>query len=330
MVSSRKKSAAKSKSARPAVSRKPAKKAAPVRAKSPVKKPAPAQPVALAKKPVKAVAAPKASAKAAPAAKVARTAPPKPLAAKAAAAKAVVAKVVVAKVAPVKAAQGKHVPIVRAVAKGDIKPAHKPMKGAAAKAGIGKNRTGPSPRKGSASETVRPLGMLPPEAVARAAHQRTVQRPPLKPAPASVPVRHIAEPTRSEGAHRLTEKELKTFEDLLLRERRRILKEMGHLETTVLKVNQRDSSGDLSGYSFHMADAGTDAMEREKAFLFASVEGRVLLEIDDALRRLYRGEYGNCETCGNLIARARLEVMPQARLCISCKEKEEREQRGAV
>ena len=330
MVSSRKKSAAKSKSARPAVSRKPAKKAAPVRAKSPVKKPAPAQPVALAKKPVKAVAAPRASAKAAPAAKVARTAPPKPLAAKAAAAKAVVAKVVVAKVAPVKAAQGKHVPIVRAVAKGDIKPAHKPMKGAAAKAGIGKNRTGPSPRKGSASETVRPLGMLPPEAVARAAHQRTVQRPPLKPAPASVPVRHIAEPTRSEGAHRLTEKELKTFEDLLLRERRRILKEMGHLETTVLKVNQRDSSGDLSGYSFHMADAGTDAMEREKAFLFASVEGRVLLEIDDALRRLYRGEYGNCETCGNLIARARLEVMPQARLCISCKEKEEREQRGAV
>jgi len=79
-----------------------------------------------------------------------------------------------------------------------------------------------------------------------------------------------------------------------------------------------------------MADAGTDAMEREKAFLFASAEGRVLLEIDDALRRLYRGDYGGCETCGNPIARARLEVMPQARLCISCKEKEERSQRGAM
>ena len=128
----------------------------------------------------------------------------------------------------------------------------------------------------------------------------------------------------------MSESDLKEFEQRLLEERRKLMKEMGHLETTVLKVNQRDSSGDLSGYSFHMADAGTDAMEREKAFLFASAEGRVLLEIDDALRRLYRGDYGGCETCGNAIARARLEVMPQARLCISCKEKEERSQRGAM
>jgi RNA polymerase-binding protein DksA len=102
---------------------------------------------------------------------------------------------------------------------------------------------------------------------------------------------------------------------------------MGHLENTVLKVNPRDSAGDLSGYSFHMADAGTDAYEREKAFQFASTEGRLLLDLDEALRRLYRGEYGNCESCGNAIAKARLEAMPTARLCRDCKEKEERENR---
>ena len=102
----------------------------------------------------------------------------------------------------------------------------------------------------------------------------------------------------AEGAQRVTEKDLKEFEHRLLEERQKILKEMGHLENTVLKVNQRDSAGDLSGYSFHMADVGTDAMEREKAFLFASAEGRTLLEINEALRRLYRGEYGICESCG--------------------------------
>ena len=118
---------------------------------------------------------------------------------------------------------------------------------------------------------------------------------------------------------------MKEFEDRLLAERGRILKEMGHLENTVLKVNPRDSAGDLSGYSFHMADAGTDAMEREKAFLFASSEGRSLMEINAALRRLYNGEYGVCESCGQPIARARLEAMPHARLCVSCKEKEERQ-----
>ena len=46
------------------------------------------------------------------------------------------------------------------------------------------------------------------------------------------------------------------------------------------------ADGDLSAYSFHMADQGTDAMEREKAFLFASQEGRFLWHIDEALRRL--------------------------------------------
>jgi RNA polymerase-binding protein DksA len=127
----------------------------------------------------------------------------------------------------------------------------------------------------------------------------------------------------------MKKEQLKTIEQRLLAERAEILKELGYFDDNRTSTTH-SASGDLSAYSFHMADQGTDAMEREKAFLFASAEGRVLLQIDDALRRLYRGEYGVCESCGNPIARARLEVMPQARLCISCKEKEERSQRGAV
>jgi len=103
-----------------------------------------------------------------------------------------------------------------------------------------------------------------------------------------------------------------------------LLKELGYLEQNVLKQNQRDSSGDLSGYSFHMADLGTDAMEREKAFLFASAEGRAIYDVDEALRRLYSGNYGTCESCGQPIARERLEVVPHARLCVRCKEREEK------
>jgi len=171
---------------------------------------------------------------------------------------------------------------------------------------------------------VRPIGALPPEAVARATHRTTpVAVPPERRAPR--PVRETAIPS-GEG---VSEKDFKDFENRLLEERQKILKEMGHLENTVLKINQRDSAGDLSGYSFHMADVGTDAMEREKAFLFASSEGRLLMEINEALRRVYRGEYGHCETCGKPISRARLEAMPYARLCLSCKEIEERTARGS-
>jgi DnaK suppressor protein len=171
---------------------------------------------------------------------------------------------------------------------------------------------------------VKPLGVLPPESRAKG-HTGPVphvNRPltTTKPAP---------RPTTLQGAQGVTDKDSKEFELRLLAERRKILAEMGHLENNVLKVNPRDSAGDLSGYSFHMADAGTDAMEREKAFLFASAEGRLLMDIDAALRRLYNGEYGTCEVCEKPIARARLEAMPYAKLCVSCKEKEEKAGRAA-
>lgn len=173
---------------------------------------------------------------------------------------------------------------------------------------------------------VRPLGVLPPESRAR------TKRSGFDGPRVAFPGRQ--EPSTqnmndTQGAERLSDKDLKVFEERLLAERQKILRDMGHLETTVLKVNQRDSAGDLSGYSFHMADAGTDAMEREKAFLFASAEGRLLFEVNDALRRIYNGEYGDCETCGQPIARARLEAIPHARQCVACKSKEERAGRGA-
>jgi RNA polymerase-binding transcription factor DksA len=171
----------------------------------------------------------------------------------------------------------------------------------------------------------RPIGALPPEAVARAVKGHAPVA--SKPRPVLPTTRDAKTPSGAEG---VSEKDFKEFEQRLIAERQKIMKDMGYLESNVLKVNQRDSAGDLSGYSFHMADVGTDAYEREKAFLFASSEGRLLMDIDDALRKLYRGEYGRCEICEQPIARARLEAMPYARLCLACKEKQERENRGAV
>jgi len=119
------------------------------------------------------------------------------------------------------------------------------------------------------------------------------------------------------------DKDLKFFEQRLLEEREKAVRELGRFGEN-FSLTQRDSSGDLSSYAFHMADLGTDAMEREKAFLFASQEGRILYHIDEALRRLYRAEaYGVCEYCEQRIDRRRLTAIPHARLCIGCKEKEE-------
>jgi DnaK suppressor protein len=122
----------------------------------------------------------------------------------------------------------------------------------------------------------------------------------------------------------MPKKELHYFEKRLLEERRRVLKELGHHDE-IFNTSQQASDGDLSAYSFHMADQGTDAMEREKAFLFASQEGRFLWHIDQALRRLYKSPetFGKCHNCGNDIAHERLDALPHARYCIECKQREE-------
>jgi DnaK suppressor protein len=49
-------------------------------------------------------------------------------------------------------------------------------------------------------------------------------------------------------------------------------------------------------------------------------ERRTLKEIESALIRMKRGEYGTCDSCGATIAKARLEALPWARRCIHCAE----------
>ena len=126
------------------------------------------------------------------------------------------------------------------------------------------------------------------------------------------------------SGRKMKKKDQKHFEKRLLKERERVLKQLGHYDESFADTPQ-NSDGDLSAYSFHMADQGTDAMEREKAFLFASKEGRLLYHIDEALRRLYKTpkQFGVCEECNGDIGFDRLDALPHARLCIACKEKEE-------
>jgi RNA polymerase-binding protein DksA len=116
---------------------------------------------------------------------------------------------------------------------------------------------------------------------------------------------------------------MKKYEKLLLEKRREMVEGIDSLRkdsTATIK----DSTGDLSSYSYHMADLGTDAQEREKKFQLASKSGRLIYHIDEALRRIKNGTYGKCHSCGKEIGRARLTAVPHARLCIACKEQEEK------
>ena len=121
----------------------------------------------------------------------------------------------------------------------------------------------------------------------------------------------------------MRKKDLQHFEERLIEERIKLLKELGYFEDKIFSNSQRDAAGDLSAYSVHMADQASDAEEREKAYHMASAEGRLLYHIDEAIKRLRDGTYGACCACGKQISKPRLEVVPHARLCIECKKAEE-------
>ena len=90
-----------------------------------------------------------------------------------------------------------------------------------------------------------------------------------------------------------------------------------------------DYVGDNSTYSTHMAEQGTDEMEREKNYMFVQRDEKYLGYLQDALIRIDNGTYGICQDCIEvpknmcrscpLIPRERLELVPITQHCIECK-----------
>ena len=122
----------------------------------------------------------------------------------------------------------------------------------------------------------------------------------------------------------MNKKKIEYFRKLLKMKKFDALERIDKLRETALESNYRDSYGDHSGYSYHMADQGTDAMEREKAFLFLSREEKYLQQIDQAIQRIDLNEYGVCRVCEEQIDLKRLEIVPTTRICVPCKVAEAR------
>jgi len=121
-----------------------------------------------------------------------------------------------------------------------------------------------------------------------------------------------------------TKKDLKVYKDLLIKMKAQLLNQISNVEKDNLRTSQKDASGDLSGYTIHMADVATDSYDREFSLSRASTEQKAVYEIDEALKRIVDGEYGLCMTCGSSIAKNRLKAVPYAKYCIDCQSSEEK------
>ena len=124
--------------------------------------------------------------------------------------------------------------------------------------------------------------------------------------------------------NKMAKKDTKVFKKLLIKEKINILQGITNLTNETLKKSQREASGDLSGYTYHMADMASDVYERDLLLQLASGERELLLKIDEALRRIDEGEYGFCLECKKKINKTRLKAIPHTPNCRTCQEKEEK------
>ncbi len=87
----------------------------------------------------------------------------------------------------------------------------------------------------------------------------------------------------------------------------------------------QESAQEMSGYSLHMADSGTDNFDRDFALSLLSSDQDAIYEIEEALKRIEKNTYGICELTGKPIPRSRLEAIPWTRFTVQAQAQLERE-----
>lgn len=114
-----------------------------------------------------------------------------------------------------------------------------------------------------------------------------------------------------------SDEELEYFRDIIMKKLEEAENEMDALQRTLRE--SMENSNDESAYSFHMADAGTDAQEREKTYMLYNRTRKFIRYLNDALTRIDNKTYGVCKVTGNKISKGRLEAVPHTQLSIDAK-----------
>ncbi|MBN2590567.1 MAG: TraR/DksA C4-type zinc finger protein [Sedimentisphaerales bacterium] len=127
------------------------------------------------------------------------------------------------------------------------------------------------------------------------------------------PTREKVSSTRTK-VKRLSASELRHFQKILLEKRAEIFKNVFQIEDEALKRSH--STGDLSSMPIHMADLGSDNYEQDFALGLMDGERKLLHEIDEALGRIEKKNYGICLGTGLPILKARLEAQPWAKYSV--------------
>lgn len=133
-----------------------------------------------------------------------------------------------------------------------------------------------------------------------------------------------AKATKKADDHRrtpFTDAELEEFRVIIEEKRESAVAEIDDMRSQVDDTREHESD---TAYSFHMADAGTDAMEMEKLYLMIARQQKYVGYLDRALSRIDNKTYGVCKVTGEPIAKKRLLAVPHTEISIAAKKQQQK------
>jgi len=107
-------------------------------------------------------------------------------------------------------------------------------------------------------------------------------------------------------------------------ERKRLIEEMEQLKASVRPAEERREGSPFG----KREEEATESFELERRLSLEKSMRDQLAAVEHALQKFEDGTYGLCDSCGQPIDPARLEALPQASLCLRCKELQAKDAKG--
>ena len=115
----------------------------------------------------------------------------------------------------------------------------------------------------------------------------------------------------------------KLRQEFIEKERQKLVDEQTHVRDELRNLREALQSE----VDVEPDEGDAEVFEREKNSALIAVLEKKLNDVEAALKSIEKGGYGICEDCGKAIATERLEVKPDATLCLTCQQKAEQRAR---
>jgi DnaK suppressor protein len=115
--------------------------------------------------------------------------------------------------------------------------------------------------------------------------------------------------------------DLNKFREALNSERERLQDQIRRIDDRTAGRDRLDAQVSAEDFDEPGGDAAADTLERSQAMALGENFRDMLAHVDHALEKLQKGSYGECDSCGKNIAKARLDFLPWAAMCADCRKR---------